>query len=871
MIGPAIDDTDFKTGETGVIADTDIELSKDSGNFAAKNDTTNSVSKGDGFHLVELDATDTNTLGILKLRVSISGVLIFWEDYIVLPQQVYDSLYAGSDKLQVDAVEWVGDTIPSSLVTGVPDVNIDRIKTLQSNATRLADFLVSGYDDVTNQVNGVKLVDVTTLNTDMLTAAAVNAEVDTALSDIGLDHLLSTSVIGADVADNSIFAYLVSNGATADWDDFINTSMSLHQLALNISTVNTLVTGQGLGAHATAASIAALNDVSTGDLAAAISSGFNFDSAGNVGADLAAILDTDLGESTAGNLANNFDTFYDNADALTTKVVDDVGGGSGGWSVAEQNQIRHRLNIDGTQAAPTAGGAAKMAGTDADLTLKSVVVSNSGGSAVKYESTGANGVGFEIIGNGTGSGATITSGAGASAHGLYVKSLATNGNGAVFQGIGTGAGGLFWGGGTSGDGIEALGNGTGDGFSAISGFGATGSGIRAEAKSTNGHGLELIKTGTGIDLKASDHGDGSWETATGFATVGALADLDAAVEAIGVNVDSILVDTTAGGAGPWTTGAGGGLNDDSFTYDWNTDITDSDPGTGEIKIDNATYGSATFIYISKVNKLGTVMNDRIESLRENDTITIGAEGDGTKFIRFTMSGDITGAVGYYKIPVNSIEDSGTLIAADDVLFSLTPLHPAKALLNLYLDQLIAAPYNSAAPDGASDALLNEMTENDGGLTRFTQNALEQAPIATGFSTHTAADVWSVGTRELTGIGSSGIADATTLNTVDGKVDGIKAVTDNMVIKKNTAIANYYFVMFDSLGNPKTGLAGTIVAEVTGDGDITPNAIAGTIVEIGVLGLYKIVIAQADVNYDELTFIFSDPLADTTFNFIKTVP
>ncbi len=69
-----------------------------------------------------------------------------------------------------------------------------------------------------------------------LSAAAVNAEVDTALSDIGLDHLLSASVTGTDITDNSIIARLVSKEATADWDDFDNTTDSLQAIADSSST-----------------------------------------------------------------------------------------------------------------------------------------------------------------------------------------------------------------------------------------------------------------------------------------------------------------------------------------------------------------------------------------------------------------------------------------------------------------------------------------------------------------------------------------------------------------------------------------------------------------------------------------------------------
>lgn len=59
----------------------------------------------------------------------------------------------------------------------------------------------------------------------------VNAEVDTALADIGLDHLISAAVAGSDVADNSIIAQIVSKSATADWDTFDNTTDSLEGIS----------------------------------------------------------------------------------------------------------------------------------------------------------------------------------------------------------------------------------------------------------------------------------------------------------------------------------------------------------------------------------------------------------------------------------------------------------------------------------------------------------------------------------------------------------------------------------------------------------------------------------------------------------------
>jgi hypothetical protein len=47
----------------------------------------------------------------------------------------------------------------------------------------------------------------------------------------------------------------------------------------------------------------------------------------------------------------------------------------------------------------------------------------------------------------------------------------------------------------------------------------------------------------------------------------------------------------------------------------------------------------------------------------------------------------------------------------------------------HLDHLFAAAYDPASKPGAADALLNELVENDGGVARYTTNALEQAPSA----------------------------------------------------------------------------------------------------------------------------------------------
>lgn len=60
--------------------------------------------------------------------------------------------------------------------------------------------------------------------------AQVESEVNDGLVAIGLDHLISTSVVGADIADDSIIAKMVSKSATADWDSYSPSTDSLEAL-----------------------------------------------------------------------------------------------------------------------------------------------------------------------------------------------------------------------------------------------------------------------------------------------------------------------------------------------------------------------------------------------------------------------------------------------------------------------------------------------------------------------------------------------------------------------------------------------------------------------------------------------------------------
>ena len=129
-VGPFLDETDGKTAETELtVTQAEIRLSKAGGDFAQKTEATSLVHDELGYYICKFDVTDTATLGMLKLAIHEAGALPVWHDWMVLPANVWDSLFS-TDKLQVDLTQINGaaqtatlDTIKAETVLIVADTN----------------------------------------------------------------------------------------------------------------------------------------------------------------------------------------------------------------------------------------------------------------------------------------------------------------------------------------------------------------------------------------------------------------------------------------------------------------------------------------------------------------------------------------------------------------------------------------------------------------------------------------------------------------------------------------------------------------------------------------------------------------------------
>ena len=108
-IGPLVKTADGtpQTGQT--IANTDIKLLKNNATASVNKNSGGATELETGDYYATLDATDTNTLGRMSVKVSIASTLVFSRDFMVLPGQVYDSMVLGTDLLQVDLQDLGGN------------------------------------------------------------------------------------------------------------------------------------------------------------------------------------------------------------------------------------------------------------------------------------------------------------------------------------------------------------------------------------------------------------------------------------------------------------------------------------------------------------------------------------------------------------------------------------------------------------------------------------------------------------------------------------------------------------------------------------------------------------------------------------------
>ena len=204
-LGPFVDDADGKTPEEGLaIAQADIRLTKNGGAFAQTNNAAGATHDENGWYGVPLGTTDTATLGRLKVAIYESGALIVWEEYMVVPEDVYDSLVTGDSYLPVNLRHILDYSLSE---TGAGDVG-EAFEKLFDVATPLlmADEVMRGTDSAA--------LAATALSTATWTAAAAAALldwVDTGRLDAILD-IINTNAARLTAARAAVLTDWINDG-----------------------------------------------------------------------------------------------------------------------------------------------------------------------------------------------------------------------------------------------------------------------------------------------------------------------------------------------------------------------------------------------------------------------------------------------------------------------------------------------------------------------------------------------------------------------------------------------------------------------------------------------------------------------------------
>lgn len=221
-LGPFLDDTDFKTPETGLtIANTDIKLVVNGGASANKN-SGGGTHRVNGVYGVTFDATDTATVGEMQVSVAVTGALPVFDKFFVIEEAVYDRDYAASALGYVDGATVNATKINSVAASSVTTINANLGTTQPVNFTGTAGSALVKSDAVdiagaavstSSAQIGVNVVNAggTAWGSGAITAAAIASNAITAAK-------IATDAIGSAQLATSAVDEIVD----ATWDEALS-------------------------------------------------------------------------------------------------------------------------------------------------------------------------------------------------------------------------------------------------------------------------------------------------------------------------------------------------------------------------------------------------------------------------------------------------------------------------------------------------------------------------------------------------------------------------------------------------------------------------------------------------------------------------
>lgn len=187
-LGYFVDSTDGNTEETALsIANTDIKIWKTGATTLANKNSGGATHISNGVYYAVLDATDTDTIGSLVIFVHVSGALSVRVECVVLDEAIYDQMFGTTAFATAEAV---ADAVWNEATTGhttsgtfgeqcATDIDAILVDTGTTLDGRLPAALVSGRIDASVGAMAANVLTATAINADAITAAKVAADVTT--------------------------------------------------------------------------------------------------------------------------------------------------------------------------------------------------------------------------------------------------------------------------------------------------------------------------------------------------------------------------------------------------------------------------------------------------------------------------------------------------------------------------------------------------------------------------------------------------------------------------------------------------------------------------------------------------------------------
>jgi VCBS repeat-containing protein len=150
-IGPFLDSVDGVTAKTALsITQPDIRLKKNAANWAQKNAAQTLAHEENGYYEVTLDATDTNTLGQMRLACVKSTACPIWDDFLIVTANVWDTL-CSTGKFDVNAASFTAGALTSAAF-GAGAINAAAIATDAITAAKVADGTIDAATFAANAI-----------------------------------------------------------------------------------------------------------------------------------------------------------------------------------------------------------------------------------------------------------------------------------------------------------------------------------------------------------------------------------------------------------------------------------------------------------------------------------------------------------------------------------------------------------------------------------------------------------------------------------------------------------------------------------------------------------------------------------------------